>query len=92
MHEYLFEYMGSLVITYALVFTHENPFIVGLAHTAVLYLAKQQSLKGHFTPLSVIVDLLLRKMDIMNGITLIGVHVLAAVSVVLIYVPLYKGS
>ena len=90
MNQYLFEYMGSLVIAYALVFTHENPFIVGLAHTGVLYLAKQQSLKGHFTPLSVIIDLILKRMDIMSGIILIGVHILAALSVVLIYGPLNK--
>lgn len=90
MNQYLFEYMGSLIIVFALVFTHENPFIVGLTHTSVLYLASQQSLKGHFTPLSVIVDVLLKRLDWLEGLKIISLHILAALSIILIYVPSNK--
>lgn len=88
LNKYLFEYMGSLIIVYALVFTHENPLIVGLTHTGVLYLASQHILKGHFTPLSVIVDILLKRLDWLEGLQIIGVHILAALSIILIYIPL----
>jgi hypothetical protein len=85
MNQYLLEYMGSLVICYALIFTHENPIIVGLAHTAVLYIAKTSELKGHFTPISVIAELLLGRLKVLDSLLLIAIHILAAFSIVLIY-------
>jgi hypothetical protein len=85
MNEYLLEYMGALVICYALLFTNENPVIVGLSHTAVLYLAKSSELHGHFTPLSVVNHLLLKRLPVLEGLKLIGIHLLAAVSTVLVY-------
>ena len=85
MNQYLLEYMGALVICYALLFTNENPVIVGLSHTAVLYLAKSSELHGHFTPLSVVNHLLLKRLPVLEGLKLIGIHLLAAVSTVLVY-------
>ena len=85
MNQYLLEYMGSLVICYALIFTHENPILVGLAHTSVLYIAKSSELDGHFTPISVIAELLLGRLDLVESLILIGTHILGALSIVLIY-------
>ena len=85
LNRYLLEYMGSLVICYAIVFSQENPFLVGLAHTVVLYLARTSDLDGHFTPLTVILQLLLQRLDLWEGIKILGLHLLAAGSIVLIY-------
>jgi hypothetical protein len=85
MNEYLLEYMGALVICYALLFTNENPLIVGLSHTAVLYLAKSSELEGHFTPISVINGLLLKRIPVLEGFKLMAIHILAAISVVMLY-------
>jgi hypothetical protein len=85
MNEYLLEYMGALVICYALLFTNENPLIVGLSHSAVLYLAKSSELHGHFTPISVINGLLLKRIPVLEGLKLMGIHILAAISVVMLY-------
>jgi len=88
LNQYLLEYIGSLIIAYALVFTHENPIIIGLTHTGVLYLASQHTLKGHFTPLSVMCDILLKRLELFEGLKLIGIHFLAVLSIVFIYIPL----
>jgi hypothetical protein len=85
LNQYLLEFMGSLIISYALIFTHENPLIVGFAHTSVLYIAKSSNLDGHFTPISVILQLLLQRLDIVEGLKIIGIHILGAASIVLIY-------
>ena len=85
MNQFLLEFMGSLVICYTLVFTHENPFLVGFAHTSVLYIARSSNLDGHFTPISVILQLLLNRLDLWEGIKLILIHLLGALSIVLIY-------
>lgn len=85
LNSYLLEYMGSLVICYAIVFSQENPFIVGLAHTVVLYLAESSDLDGHFTPLTVVLQLFLRRLDVWEGLKILGIHLLAALSIVLIY-------
>jgi len=90
MNQYLLEFIGALLICYALVFTNENPILVGLSHTSVLYLAQTSNLRGHFTPLSVINELLLKRIDMIEGIKIIAIHVLAAISITLIYVPLNK--
>jgi len=84
-NRYLLEYMGSLVICYSIVFSKEDPFLVGLAHTVVLYLARSSDLEGHFTPLTVILQLFLQRLDVMEGIKILGLHLLAALSIVLIY-------
>jgi hypothetical protein len=85
MNQYLLEYMGSLVICYVLIFSHENPILVGLAHTAVLYIARSSELEGHFTPISVIAELLLGRLKLFESSVLIAIHILAAFSIVLIY-------
>lgn len=85
LNSYLLEYMGSLVISYAIVFSQENPFIVGLTHTVVLYLAESSDLDGHFTPLTVVLQLFLQRLDVWEGLKILGIHLLAALSIVLIY-------
>ena len=85
MEQYLVEFMGSLLISYAIVFTHESPTLVGLTHTCVIYLSRLYKIDAHFTPLSVFTEFLLNRMDILESITVIGIHLVAALSIVLIY-------
>jgi hypothetical protein len=85
MNEYLIEFLGALVISYALVFTHENPFIIGLTHTSILYIAKNNNLDAYFFPLSVIVEFFLNRIDFFEFCIRIGIQTLAALSIVLIY-------
>jgi hypothetical protein len=85
LNRYLLEYMGSLVICYAIVFSQEDPFLVGLSHTAVLYLARTSELEGHFTPLTVVLQLFLQRLDFIEGMKILGLHLLAALSIVLLY-------
>jgi len=88
MNQFLLEFMGSLVICYTLIFTHENPWLVGFAHTSVLYIARSSNLDGHFTPISVILQLLLQRLDLLEGLKILSVHILAAALIVLIYVKI----
>lgn len=86
LNQYLLEFMGSLIISYVLIFTHENPLLIGLTHTSVLYLSSQNSLKGHFTPLSIICDLFLKRIEIIEGLKLISIHILSAGLISFIYI------
>lgn len=86
LNQYLLEFMGSLIISYALIFTHENPLIIGLTHTGVFYLSSQNSLKGHFTPLSIICDLFLQRIEIIESLKLISIHILSAGLISFLYI------
>jgi hypothetical protein len=77
--------MGTLVLCYAILFTHENPIIVGLAHTALLYIASAFELENHFTPLSVIVELMLGRLSIIDSLQLFGLQLVAVLCIVFVY-------
>ena len=85
MNRYLVEYMGALVITYAVIFSHENPLLVGFAHTSVLYIAKSLEIEGQFTPLATICHILLNRIDFYEALKILATHILAAFSIVLVY-------
>jgi len=85
MNKFLIEYMGALIITYAIIFSHENPIMVGLTHTGVLYVAKSLNIEGQFTPLATICHILLNRIDLYEALKILATHILAAFSIVLIY-------
>jgi hypothetical protein len=85
MNEYLIEYLGSLIICYALVFTHENPWIVGISHASVLFISQNTKFRGYFVPISVILEYLLNRIDIVELGIRISIQILAALSIILIY-------
>jgi hypothetical protein len=85
MNEYIIEYLGALIISYALVFTHENPLIVAAAHGSVLYISRNTNFKGYFVPLSLILEYLLHRIDLVEASIRLGIQILAALSIVLIY-------
>lgn len=85
MNEYLIEFMGTLVLCYAIIFSHENPIIVGLAHTALLYISKSLEVENHFTPLSVVVELFLGRLSLIDSLKLFGLQLVAVLCIVFIY-------
>lgn len=85
MNKYLLEYMGALVISYAVIFSNESPIIIGLAHSAVLYIAKSLSLEGQFTPLATFCHLFLNRIDLAEALKVFATHLFAALSIVLLY-------
>jgi len=80
---FLLEYTGTLLIIAALLFTHANPFAVGIAYTAALSISLDS--EGYFTPLGVIVKYVLGRITTSHALKLIGVQLAAALSIVLLY-------
>jgi hypothetical protein len=80
---FLLEYTGTLLIVAALLFTHANPFAVGIAYTAALSI--DPNTEGYFTPLGVLVKYVLGRLSSSHALKLIGVQIAAALSIVLLY-------
>jgi hypothetical protein len=80
----LLEYMGTLLVIAALVFTHANPIITGLAYMSALFIADGRS-DGFFTPLGVLAQYFLGRLTTINSLKLLGVQTLAVGSIVLVY-------
>jgi hypothetical protein len=80
----LLEYMGTLLIVAALMLTHANPIVVGLAYTSALFIADGKS-DGLFTPVGVLVQYLLGRIGSTASLKLLAAQVAAAASVALLY-------
>jgi hypothetical protein len=68
----------------SLVFTHANPVVVGLAYTSALFIADGHS-EGFFTPLGVLFQYLLGRVSVTNSLKLVGIQILAVLSVMLLH-------
>jgi hypothetical protein len=77
------EYTGTLLIVAALLFTHGNPFMVGIAYAAALSIDPES--KGFFTPLSVLVQYVLGRITSLDALKLVGIQIGAALSIVVLY-------
>ena len=80
----ILEYMGTLLIVAALLFTNSNPIVVGLAYTSALFIADGKS-EGFFTPLGVFAQYLLGRVSTKESIKLLAAQYTAVVSVLLLY-------
>jgi len=80
---FLLEYVGALLISASLIFTHANPIVVGIAYASALFVADGQS-DGLFTPLGVLLNYFLGRLTWMNSLKLLAVQILAVLSVVLL--------
>jgi len=80
---FLLEYIGALLISASLIFTHANPVVVGLAYMSALFIADGNS-DGFFTPLGVLLNYFLGRLTWMNSLKLLVVQILAVLSVVLL--------
>jgi|UniRef100_A0A6C0B244 hypothetical protein len=83
-HGLLLEYMGTLLITASLFFTHANPIVVGLAYMSALFIADGKS-DGFFTPLGVLVQHMLGRIGSTASLKLLVAQAAGAFSVVLLY-------
>jgi len=79
----LLEYTGTLLICAAILWTHANPIVVGLAYTSALFIANGAS-EGFFSPLAVVTQYLLGRLAWKESLKLVGAQVAAAVSVTLL--------
>jgi hypothetical protein len=86
MYEYLLEYIGTLLVCAAVLFTHENPILVGLAHTCATYIGGDR-VKGAFSPVTVISRFAMKRLTLKESIKLIAIQVAAGLSIALLYIP-----
>ena len=80
----LLEYTGILLIIAAVLYTHANPIMVGLAYMAALFIADGKS-EGYFNPLGGMVQYMLGRLSSETFVKVLVVQILAAFSMVLVY-------
>ena len=80
----LLEYTGILLIIAAVLYTHANPIMVGLAYMAALFIADGKS-EGYFNPLGGMVQYMLGRLSSETFVNVLVVQILAAFSMVLVY-------
>jgi glycerol uptake facilitator-like aquaporin len=86
MYEYLLEYIGTLLVCAAVLFTNENPILVGLAHTSATYIGGDR-VKGAFNPVTVISRFVMKRLTLKESLKLIAVQVAAGLSIAVLYIP-----
>ena len=86
MYEYLLEYIGTLLICAASLFTNSNPVLVGLAQTSALFIGGDR-VHGKFSPVSVVAKLFMKRLTLSESLKLIAVQLAAGISIALLYIP-----
>jgi len=89
LQKYGIEFLGTLILCYVLLHTHENPFFVGFSHTAALFIAADRTY-GHFNPLSVLIMYALGREQFNESLMLLGVQFSAALCIVLINLKIFN--
>jgi hypothetical protein len=84
---YLLEYLGTLMLYATILFTNANPILVGLSHTAALYIKPD----GRFSILSLIAQYSLKRIPLYECLKLAAVQIAAILSVILLYTPINNG-
>jgi len=86
LNHYLIEYIGTLLICTTIVLTNANPILTGLAYTSALFIGQGITV-GQFSPLTAIIQHILKRINHTELLKLIAVQVAAALSVTVLYVP-----
>jgi hypothetical protein len=89
--KYLVEYMGTLLIATAMIYTHHNPILVSVAFLTALYIGKGVT-DGYYSPLAVMAMYGIGQMDVETALKNIGAQLLAVLSLVVTYSPVYVHS
>jgi len=84
LHSLLLEYMGALLILTAMMYTNANPIVVGLAYMSALFIGDGKA-TGYFSPLAVIVQYFFGRLSLSDSLKIVGVHIAAALSVLVLY-------
>lgn len=75
----LLEYTGALLICAAILWTHANPVVVGLAYTSALFIADGNT-ESYFNPLVALIQYVLGRLSGGEALKLVGVQILGALS------------
>ena len=85
--QYLVEFMGTLVIVYALLLTDTNPAIMGLTYFAVYTVAGELS-SGTFHPLGAVGYYMIGRMSLREMCLNLSVQIFAMIAAVLSFLPI----
>ena len=85
-YQYLVEFMGTLVIVYALLFTDTNPAIMGIVYFAVYTIAGETA-TGTFNPLGALAYYMIGRVPLREMAMNIGVQIFAMEAAVISFLP-----
>lgn len=77
----LLEYMGSLLFCATALFTHGDPYLVGLSYVAGRLIAKE----ARIIPLTVVLDYALGRLSLWKTLHILAIQFFAVFSLVLVY-------
>ena len=86
-YQYLVEFMGTLVIVYALLLTDTNPAIMGITYFAVYTVAGELS-SGTFNPLGVVGYYMIGRMSLREMCLNLSAQIFAMIAAVLSFLPI----
>lgn len=87
MLEYLVEFMGTLIVVYALLLTDLNPAIMGLTYFAVYTVANEYS-SGTFSPLGAVAYYMIGRSSLNGMLMNVAVQIFAMQAAVLSFIPI----
>jgi glycerol uptake facilitator-like aquaporin len=86
-YQYFVEFMGTLVIVYALLLTDTNPAIMGITYFAVYTVAGELS-SGTFNPLGVVGYYMIGRMSLREMSLNLSAQIFAMIAAVLSFLPI----
>ena len=86
-YQYFVEFMGTLVIVYALLLTDTNPAIMGITYFAVYTVAGELS-SGTFNPLGVVGYYMSGRMSLREMRLNLSAQIFAMIAAVLSFLPI----
>jgi glycerol uptake facilitator-like aquaporin len=85
-YPYLVEFMGTLVVVYALLLTDTNPAIMGMTYFAVFTVAGELS-TGTFNPLGAVGYYMIGRMSLREMCLNLSAQIFAMIAAVLSFLP-----
>jgi hypothetical protein len=86
-YKYFIDFIGTLTILYAKIYTDANPPIMGLVYFAMFYIGKGIT-EGFFSPLAIFVQYFLGRMDTTEAIYYLIAQYSAATCIILTFIPI----
>jgi hypothetical protein len=86
-YKYFIDFLGTLTILYAKIYTDANPTIMGLVYFAMVYIGKGIT-HGFFSPLAVFVQYSLGRMNSTDAMYYLLAQYSAAILIILTFIPL----
>ena len=86
-YKYFIEFIGTLTILYAKIYTDANPPIMGLVYFAMVYIGKGIT-EAFFSPLAVFIQYSLGRMNITDAMYYLTAQYSAAILIILTFIPI----